>query len=262
MDNIGGLFSRLTLLPKSIIHLVNSDVDITDSEILTNPLFANNPDLLSDSISFSLNTEDMFIDDIPQYISLDFGKTINDKDDPTDIRKKLGNILGFQNKVYKKSITLEKPSASIHGDGPLNLNYVQYGYLIIDDFQTNGEVNIYGNDYETHDGTGIRDYIHVVDLAKAHVATIEKQHVLYPFEVINIGSGEGTSVLELVKAFELASGIKINLIISDRRDGDLAETWTNPDFAFNKIGWKAKLNINDMCRDSWAWQKNNPKGYT
>ena len=98
MDNIGGLFSRLTLLPKSIIHLVNSDVDITDSEILTNPLFANNPDLLSDSISFSLNTEDMFIDDIPQYISLDFGKTINDKDDPTDIRKKLGNILGFQNK--------------------------------------------------------------------------------------------------------------------------------------------------------------------
>ena len=123
-------------------------------------------------------------------------------------------------------------------------------------------LNIYGNDYETHDGTGIRDYIHVVDLAKAHVATIEKQHVLYPFEVINIGSGEGTSVLELVKAFELASGIKINLIISDRRDGDLAETWTNPDFAFNKIGWKAKLNINDMCRDSWAWQKNNPKGYT
>jgi len=123
-------------------------------------------------------------------------------------------------------------------------------------------LNIYGNDYETHDGTGIRDYIHVVDLAKAHVATIEKQHALYPFEVINIGSGEGTSVLELVKAFELASGIKINFIISDRRDGDLAETWTNPDFAFNKIGWKAKLNINDMCRDSWAWQKNNPKGYT
>ena len=76
-----------------------------------------------------------------------------------------------------------------------------------------------------------------------------------------IGSGEGTSVLELVKAFELASGVKINFIISDRRDGDLAETWTNPDFAFNKIGWKAKLNINDMCRDSWAWQKNNPKGY-
>ena len=146
MDNIGGLFARLTLLPKSIIHLVNSDVDITNSEILTNPLFANNPDLLSDSISFSFNTENMSIDDIPQYISLDFGKTINDKDDPTDIRKKLGNILGFRNKVYKNSITLEKRSTSIHGEGPLNLNYVQYGYLIIDDFQTNGEVNIYGND--------------------------------------------------------------------------------------------------------------------
>lgn len=146
MDNIGGLFSRLTLLPQSIIDFGNGDVDITDSEILTNPLFANNPDILSDNLSFSLDTEDMFIDDIPQYISLDFGKTINDNDDPTDIRKKLGNILGFRSKVYTEPITLEKRSASIKGDGQLNLNYVEYGYLIIDDFQTNGEVNIYGND--------------------------------------------------------------------------------------------------------------------
>ena len=146
MDNIGGLFTRLTLLPQSIIDFGNGDVDITDSEILTNPLFANNPDILSDNLSFSLNTEDMFIDDIPQYISLDFGKTINDNDDPTDIRKKLGNILGFRSKVYTEPITLEKRSASIKGDGQLNLNYVEYGYLIIDDFQTNGEVNIYGND--------------------------------------------------------------------------------------------------------------------
>ena len=146
MDNIGGLFARLTLLPQSIIDFGNGDVDITDSEILTNPLFANNPDILSDNLSFSLDTEDMFIDDIPQYISLDFGKTINDNDDPTDIRKKLGNILGFRSKVYTEPITLEKRSASIKGDGQLNLNYVEYGYLIIDDFQTNGEVNIYGND--------------------------------------------------------------------------------------------------------------------
>tara|TARA_B110000285_G_scaffold228034_1_gene290342 strand:- start:732 stop:2045 length:1314 start_codon:yes stop_codon:yes gene_type:complete len=146
MDNIGGLFTRLTLLPQSIIDFGNGDVDITDSEILTNPLFANNPDILSDNLSFSLDTEDMFIDDIPQYISLDFGKTINDNDDPTDIRKKLGNILGFRSKVYTEPITLEKRSASIKGDGQLNLNYVEYGYLIIDDFQTNGEVNIYGND--------------------------------------------------------------------------------------------------------------------
>ena len=65
-----------------------------------------------------------------------------------------------------------------------------------------------------------------------------------------------------MSAFELASGVKINLNITDRRNGDLAETWTNPDYAFNKLGWKAKLNINDMCRDSWAWQKNNPNGYT
>lgn len=123
-------------------------------------------------------------------------------------------------------------------------------------------LNVYGDDYETHDGTAIRDYIHVVDLAKAHVASIEKQHKLNPFEIINIGSGKGTSVLELVSAYELASGVKININMSDRRDGDLAVTWTNPEYAFNKLGWKAKLTINDMCRDSWAWQKNNPNGYT
>ena len=122
-------------------------------------------------------------------------------------------------------------------------------------------LNIFGDDYDTFDGTGVRDYIHVVDLARAHVAAIEKQQYLNSFEIINLGSGKGTSVLELVKAFELISGVNIKINISKRRDGDLDESWANPTKAFEKIGWKTVFNISDMCRDTWAWQKNNPQGY-
>ena len=122
-------------------------------------------------------------------------------------------------------------------------------------------LNIFGDDYDTFDGTGVRDYIHVVDLARAHVAAIEKQQYLNSFEIINLGSGKGTSVLELVKAFELISGVNIKINISKRRDGDLDESWANPTKALEKIGWKTVFNISDMCRDTWAWQKNNPQGY-
>lgn len=169
-------------------------------------------------------------------------------------KKRRASVLRYFNPVGAHSSTLvgEDPNGK-----PNNL----MPYITQVAVGKRNHLNVYGDDYETHDGTGIRDYIHVVDLAKAHVATIEKQHKLNSFEVINIGSGKGTTVLELVSAFELASGVKINLNITDRRNGDLAETWTNPDYAFNKLGWKAKLNINDMCRDSWAWQKNNPNGY-
>ena len=122
-------------------------------------------------------------------------------------------------------------------------------------------LNIFGDDYDTFDGTGVRDYIHVVDLARAHVAAIEKQQYLNSFEIINLGSGKGTSVLELVKAFELISGVNIKINISKRRDGDLDESWANPTKALEKIGWKTVFNISDMCRDTWEWQKNNPQGY-
>ena len=122
-------------------------------------------------------------------------------------------------------------------------------------------LNIFGDDYETSDGTGVRDYIHVVDLALAHVASIEQQKSLDSFEVINLGSGKGTSVFELVKAFELVSGVKINFNITQRRDGDLGESWANPLQAFERLGWQTTLDITDMCQDTWAWQINNPNGF-
>lgn len=122
-------------------------------------------------------------------------------------------------------------------------------------------LNIFGDDYDTKDGTGVRDYVHVHDLALAHISTIEKQASLRPFEAINLGTGTGTSVLQLVKAFEIASGVDVPTQIARRRDGDLASAWANPSDALVKLGWQTKLTIADMCRDTWAWQKNNPNGF-
>jgi len=121
-------------------------------------------------------------------------------------------------------------------------------------------LNIFGNDYDTLDGTGARDYVHVVDLANAHKIAINKER-LYGFEVINIGTGKGTTVLELVKSFEEASGIRINFKYLSRRDGDLSIFWANSSKAFKKIRWKPERNIKKICEDTWRWHKNNPTGY-
>ena len=123
------------------------------------------------------------------------------------------------------------------------------------------KLKVFGDDYDTKDGTGVRDYVHVHDLALAHISTIEKQASLRPFEAINLGTGTGTSVLQLVKAFEIASGVDVPTQIAPRRDGDLASAWANPSDALVKLGWQTKLTIADMCRDTWVWQKNNPNGF-
>lgn len=123
------------------------------------------------------------------------------------------------------------------------------------------ELSIFGNDYPTKDGTGVRDYIHVVDLAIGHVLTLKKIEQNPGLVIYNLGTGVGTSVLELVHAFEEANGIKIAYKIVGRRPGDVPECYANADKAYREIGFKTKYNIVDCCRDSWNWQKNNPKGY-
>ena len=123
------------------------------------------------------------------------------------------------------------------------------------------QLGVFGDDYPTKDGTGVRDFIHVVDLAKGHVAAaryIEKNDGL---EVFNLGTSVGYSVLDMVHAFEEANGIKINYKISDRRPGDIAECFADATKAKEKLGWQAELGVVDMCRDAWRWQKNNPNGY-
>ena len=122
-------------------------------------------------------------------------------------------------------------------------------------------LTVHGNDYNTHDGTGVRDYIHVVDLAKAHLSAIERAEKRSGIEYFNIGTGVGYSVLDIVKAYEDATGIKINYKIGPRRPGDIDECYANPQKAYEILGWKAEKNIDDMCRDTYNWQKNNPNGY-
>ena len=123
------------------------------------------------------------------------------------------------------------------------------------------QLGVFGDDYPTKDGTGVRDYIHVVDLGKGHVAAaryIEKNDGL---EVFNLGTSNGFSVLDMVHAFEEANGIKINYRIAPRRPGDIAECFADATKAKEKLGWEAELGVVDMCRDAWRWQKNNPNGY-
>lgn len=122
-------------------------------------------------------------------------------------------------------------------------------------------LTVFGNDYNTHDGTGVRDFIHVVDLAKGHVAAIEYVEKHTGIEAINLGTGKGSSVLDVVHSFEKVNNLKIPYVIGERRSGDLDEYYASVDKALKLLKWKANLNLEDMCRDSWNWQKNNPKGY-
>ena len=122
-------------------------------------------------------------------------------------------------------------------------------------------VDIFGSDYETRDGTGERDYIHVVDLADAHIKALHCQPSLKAFEVLNIGNGNRITVLELIDNFQRSSGVSIKYRLSSRRDGDLPAFWANPSLAFEKLAWKPQLTIDQMCEDTWQWQINNPRGY-
>ena len=122
-------------------------------------------------------------------------------------------------------------------------------------------LNVFGNDYDTHDGTGVRDYIHVVDLAKGHVAAIAHLMENKGESVFNLGTGTGYSVLDMVKAFETANGIPVPYEIAPRRPGDLATCYADPAKSAEVLGWKATKDQTDMCRDTWNWQSKNPNGY-
>lgn len=124
------------------------------------------------------------------------------------------------------------------------------------------ELRVFGQDYPTPDGTGVRDYIHVVDLAMGHLRALEKILPTTGLDAYNLGTGRGYSVLEVVKAFEKASGRKVPYAIVDRRPGDIAMCYANPEKASRELNWAAERGIEEMCTDSWNWQVNNPNGYT
>ncbi|MBP5535421.1 MAG: UDP-glucose 4-epimerase GalE [Bacteroidales bacterium] len=123
------------------------------------------------------------------------------------------------------------------------------------------ELGVFGNDYDTPDGTGVRDYIHVVDLARGHVCALKAIERKCGLAVYNLGTGRGYSVLEVVNAFEQATGVKVPYKIQPRRPGDIATCYSDPSKAAAELGWRAEYGIEDMCRDSWRWQSMNPEGY-
>ena len=123
------------------------------------------------------------------------------------------------------------------------------------------ELSVFGNDYDTPDGTGVRDYIHVVDLAKAHLKALERAEKVTGVEYFNVGTGVGYSVLDIVKAYETATGLKVPYKIVDRRPGDIATCYADPTKAYKVLGWRAENGIEEMCRDLALWMKKNPNGY-
>lgn len=122
-------------------------------------------------------------------------------------------------------------------------------------------LQVFGNDYPTVDGTGVRDYIHVVDLALGHLRALERLERGGGLVCVNLGTGQGYSVLQMVEAFSRVNGIDIPYSIVDRRPGDIAACWADPGLAEKELGWKAERGLDDMCREGWNWQKNNPNGY-
>ncbi|MDP3308107.1 UDP-glucose 4-epimerase GalE [Methylotenera sp.] len=123
------------------------------------------------------------------------------------------------------------------------------------------ELSVFGSDYPTRDGTGVRDYIHVVDLARGHLAALQALDSCAGLITVNLGTGKGCSVLELIRAFEYASGKSVPYRMVERRPGDSATCYADPGLAESLLGWRAKLDISAMCRDAWRWQSNNPQGY-
>lgn len=123
------------------------------------------------------------------------------------------------------------------------------------------ELGVFGNDYDTPDGTGVRDYIHVADLAAGHVKALKKIEEKAGLCIYNLGTGTGYSVLDIIKNFQEATGIEIPYVIKERRPGDIAACYSDADKAKRELGWEAQYGIKEMCEDSWRWQKNNPNGY-
>ena len=123
------------------------------------------------------------------------------------------------------------------------------------------QLSVFGSDYDTHDGTGVRDYIHVVDLAVGHLKALQRHEDDAGLHIYNLGTGHGYSVLDMVKAFEQANGIEILYKLVERRPGDIATCYSDPSLAAKELGWTAQRDLQTMMKDTWNWQKNNPKGY-
>ena len=174
----------------------------------------------------------------------------------------LGGVAVWQGETWLQSGAFMVLAAFL-----LLISFIDYEWQLIFDkvlvlFAVCGlAISVFGSDYDTVDGTGVRDYIHVLDLARGHIKALEKHSKINKIEAYNLGAGKGYSVLQLVEAFEKANGVKIPYAISERRAGDVATCYADSSKAKEQLGWEAEKTIEDMCKDSWNWQSKNPNGY-
>jgi UDP-glucose 4-epimerase len=152
-------------------------------------------------------------------------------------------------------------SSGLIGDAPNGIPNNLMPYLTQVAVGKREKLHVFGNDYDTHDGTGVRDYIHVVDLAIGHLKALEKVLKSRGIHIYNLGTGTGCSVLDIIRVFEKVTGVKIPYEITERRQGDVAKCVADPTKANKELGWKASRTLADMCRDAWNWQQKNPNGY-
>ncbi len=152
------------------------------------------------------------------------------------------------------------PSGTI-GENPNGIPNNLMPYITQTAIGKRKELGVFGNDYDTPDGTGVRDYIHVVDLARAHVAALQAIERKQGIAIYNIGTGHGYSVLDVVNAFMYANGVDVPYVFKPRRAGDIATCYCDPSKAKRELGWEAQYGIEEMCRDSWNWQRQNPNGF-
>ncbi len=152
-------------------------------------------------------------------------------------------------------------NSGIIGEDPRNIPNNLMPYISQVAIGNLEKLRVFGSDYNTPDGTGVRDYIHVVDLAKGHVKALQVLKNKSQLMTVNLGSGQGYSVLDVIKAFEEASGIKIPYEVVSRRAGDVSTCYADPSYALEILGWSAEYKLNQMCEDSWRWQSMNPNGY-
>ena len=152
-------------------------------------------------------------------------------------------------------------SSGLIGDAPNGIPNNLMPYLTQVALGQRDKLYVFGNDYNTHDGTGVRDYIHVVDLAIGHLKALEKVLQSSGVHIYNLGTGKGHSVLDIIREFEKVTGVKIPYEITERRPGDVARYVADPTKAHMELGWRAGKNLADMCRDAWNWQRKNPNGY-
>ena len=192
------------------------------------------------------------LEDFPTRVENIYGRTKLVMEDLIRDLARTGKLAAAANLRYFNPVGAH-PSALI-GETPRGVPNNLMPYVTQVATGARPHLNVFGNDYATPDGTGVRDYIHVVDLAEAHALALEHIVANNVSITVNLGTGEGTSVLQLVQAFETATGRKIPLVIAPRRPGDVSSYYANPALAEATFGWRAKLNVEDMCRDSWRWQ--------